>query len=186
MLLAIAGVTGVGKSYYKDKIVEELGFDKIKIITTRKIREGEKNAIDKIFVTPEELDKLRNDGQIAYEFEMLGNIYAYSNEELFSKKNTVFEMHYNTIFDFKRICPDIKTIYLFPKDIEIAKENVRKRNLEPKVEEKRIKEIDEHYKTITENDELRNSFDYILYNEYNEKSKDEVIELVKKLMNGDM
>lgn len=186
MLLAIAGVTGVGKSYYKDKIVDELGFEKIKIITTRKIREGEKNAVDKIFVTPEELDKLRKDGQIAYEFEMLGNIYAYSNEELFSKKNTVFEMHYNTIFDFKRICPDIKTIYLFPKEIEIAKENVRKRNLEPQVEAKRIKEIDEHYKTVTENDELRNSFDYILYNEYNDKSKDEVIALVKKLMNGDM
>lgn len=186
MLLAIAGVTGVGKSYYKDKISEELGFEKIKIITTRKIREGEKNAIDKIFASAEELDKLRKDGQIAYEFEMLGNIYAYSKDELFSKRNTVFEMHYNTIFDLKRICPDIKTIYLFPKDIEVAKHNVKDRHLDPKVEQKRIDEIDEHYKIITENDELRNSFDYILYNEYNDKSKNEVIELVKKLMNGDM
>ena len=182
MLLAIAGVTGVGKSYYKDKIVDKLGFEKIKIITTREIREGEKNAVDKIFVTLEELDRLRKDGQIAYEFEMLGNIYAYSNEELFSKKNTVFEMHYNTIFDFKKICPNIKTIYLFPKDIEIAKDNVRKRNLDINVEEKRIKEIDEHYKTVTENEELRNAFDYILYNEYNEKSEKEILELVKKIL----
>lgn len=42
MLLALAGVTGVGKSYFKDRIVERLGFEKIKIITTRKIRDGEK------------------------------------------------------------------------------------------------------------------------------------------------
>ena len=43
MLLALAGVTGVGKSYFKDKIVENLDFEKIKIITTREIRKGEKN-----------------------------------------------------------------------------------------------------------------------------------------------
>lgn len=183
MLLAIAGITGVGKSYYKDKIADELGFEKIKIITTRDIRKGEKNAIDKIFVTSEEFDKLRADGKIAYEFEMLGNMYAYSSSELFSKKNTVFEMHYKTILDLKRICPDMKTIYLFPKDIEIAKENVRKRNLDSNVEEKRIKEIDEHYKAVTENEELRNAFDYIMYNEYNEKSEKEILELVKSILN---
>ena len=29
MLVAIAGITGIGKSYYKNKITEKLGFDKI-------------------------------------------------------------------------------------------------------------------------------------------------------------
>lgn len=51
MLIAFAGITGIGKSYYKDKLVEKLGFDKIKIITTRQIRNGEKNNDDKVFVT---------------------------------------------------------------------------------------------------------------------------------------
>ena len=63
MLLALAGVTGVGKSYFKDKIVEKLGFEKIKIITTREIRVGEKNNEDKIFVTPTELE---DEGYIDY------------------------------------------------------------------------------------------------------------------------
>jgi len=40
MLLAFAGITGIGKSYYKDKISSELGFEKIKIITTRAPREN--------------------------------------------------------------------------------------------------------------------------------------------------
>lgn len=182
MLLAIAGVTGVGKSYYKDEIVKELGFEKIKIITTRGIRKGEKNAEDKIFVSKEELQALENEGKIAYKFNMLGNSYAYSKEELSSKRNTVVELHYSTIFDLKKICPQIKTIYIFPKDINMAKEKVKERKLAPEVEAKRIEEIDEHYKNITTDEKLRNMFDCILYNEYNEKSRQEVIKTVKKML----
>lgn len=182
MLLALAGVTGIGKSYYKDKIVEKLGFEKIKIITTRQMRVGEKNNEDKIFVTPDELQILRDKGEIAYEFDMLGNTYAYSKEELFSDKNTVFELHYDTIFDFKKICPHLYVIYLFPKDIEMAKEMTRKRHLAPNVERDRLIEIDEHYRRVTTDENLRNMFDYVLYNNYDKESENLVIRLVSKLM----
>lgn len=182
MLLALAGVTGVGKSYYKDRIVEELGFEKIKIITTREPREGEKNNEDKIFVTPSELQKLRDDGKIAYEFEMLGNIYAYTYEDLNSDKNKVVEFEYKQIYNFKKICPNSCVIYLLPTDIEIAKNKTRDRHLDAKVEKARLLEIDEHYKRITTDENLRNMFDYILYNNYDKASEDEIINLVKKLM----
>lgn len=182
MLLALAGVTGVGKSYYKDRIVEKLGFEKLKIITTRKPRTGEKHGEDKIFVSEEELQNLRYSGKIAFEFDMLGNTYAYTHEELFSSKNMVFELHYDTIFDFKKVCPNMKVLYLFPKDIEIAKQKTRERHLEPEVEAKRLLEIDEHYNRILTDENLRNMFDYILYNNYDKASEDELIELVKKLI----
>ena len=182
MLLALAGVTGIGKSYYKDRVVEKLGFEKIKIITTRQPREGEKNNEDKIFVTHEELQALRDSGEIAYEFKMLGNIYAYTKKSLFSDTNTVFELHYDTIFDFKRICPHLCAIYLLPKDIEIAKNKTRERHLNPIVEEQRLLEIDEHYKKINTDKNLRNMFDYTLYNDYNKSSEGELINLVSKLM----
>ncbi len=186
MLLALAGVTGIGKSYYKDKIVEKLGFEKIKIITTREMRVGEKNNDDKIFVTPEELQVLRDKNEIAYEFDMLGNIYAYSKKDLFSDKNTVFELHYNTIFDFKRICPHLCALYLLPRDIEIAKEKTRQRHLKPEVEKQRLLEIDEHFHEMSTNENLRNMFDYTLYNNYDEVSEKEVIDLVSKLMLEDI
>ena len=182
MLLALAGVTGIGKSYYKDKIVEKLGFEKIKIITTREMRAGEKNNEDKVFVSHKELQSLRNNGEIAYEFEMLGNIYAYSKKELFSDKNAVVELHYETIFDLKKICPNLHVIYLLPRDIEIAKNKTRQRHLAPDVEQARLKEIDEHYTRINSEENLRNMFDYIVYNDYDKKSEDEIIELVKKLI----
>ena len=183
MLLALAGVTGVGKSYFKDKIVDQLNFEKIKIITTREIRNGEKNNEDKIFVTPEQLHKLKSSNVIAYDFNMLGNTYAYSKESLFSNKNTVFELHYNTIFDFKKICPNLYSIYILPTDIEMAKEQTRKRHLPSDVEQKRLLEIDEHYKKIISDEYLRNQFNYFFYNNYDKKSEDELLNLVRKLLN---
>lgn len=182
MLLALAGVTGVGKSFFKDKIVDELGFSKIKILTTRQIRNGEKNNIDKIFVTHEELQNLKDKGKIAYDFDMLGNTYAYTNEEVFSDKNTVFELHYNTIYDFKRICPNLCAIYIMPKNLEDAKNNTIKRALSPEVEKKRLLEIDEHYNKICNDSNLRNMFDYIVYNNFDKESEDNIINLVKKIM----
>lgn len=182
MLLAFAGVTGIGKSYYKDILVKRLGFEKIKIITTRQIRIGEKNYDDKIFVTSDELQTLRDKGEIAYEFNLLGNQYAYSKKELFSDKNTVFELHYNTIFDFKKICPHLCALYLLPEDIEIAKEKTKQRHLAPEVEKQRILEIDEHYNKIMTDESLRNMFDYVLYNRYDKESEEKVLDLVSHLM----
>lgn len=182
MLLGIAGVTGTGKSYYKDKLVERLGFEKLKIITTRERRKGEKNNEDKVFVSEEELQNLRNEGKIAYEFELLGYKYAYTKEELFSDKNMVFEVHYDTIYDFKKVCPNMKVLYLFPQDIEIAKEKTIERHLSPNVEEKRLLEIDEHYERIKTDDNLRSMFDYIQYNNYDQESEDRIIDFIKKVM----
>lgn len=183
MLLSLAGVTGVGKSYFKDKIVEKLGFEKIKIITTREIRNGEKNNEDKIFVTPSELNNLKESNKIAYDFNMLGNIYAYSKDSLFSNKNTVFELHYSTIFNFRNICPNLTSIYILPQDIEMAKEQTKKRHLKPNVEKNRLLEIDEHYNSFMADANLRKQFDYIVYNNYDKESENQIINIVKKLLN---
>lgn len=179
MLLAIAGVTGVGKSYYKDLLTNELGFEKIRIITTREMRKTETKNEDKIFVSNEELQKLVDKGDIAYKFEMLGNTYAYTKKEVFSDKNTVFEMHYDTIFDWKKVYPNIRTIYLLPNDLDVPKSKLRERNLSPEVEASRIKEIDEHYNRIMTDGNLRNMFDYILYNNYDKASDEKILNVVK-------
>lgn len=183
MLLALAGVTGVGKSYFKDLIVKNLDFKKIKIITTRQIRNNEKNNEDKIFVTPREYEYYKKTELIAYDFEMLGNIYAYSKEELFSDINTVFELHYTTIFDLKNICTNLVSLYILPTNIELAKEQTRKRNLNKKIEHDRLLEIDEHYKRFNSDEKLRNQFDYIVYNNYDTQSETKILNLVKSLLN---
>lgn len=182
MLLALVGVTGVGKTYYKDKIVDEFGFKKVNTIRTRKIRPGEVAGKAGLFMTRDEVDKLVSEGKIAYRFDVFGGEYAYLKDDIFSDDNMVFEMHYTTIYDWKKIRPDIKTIYILPKNIEIAKQKTRERNLSPEKEVERLCEIDEHYDRIMRDDELRGQFDYVVYNEYDEKSDVKIMNLVKELM----
>ncbi len=128
------------------------------------------------------MQALRNSGKIDFEFELLGNVYAYTKEELNSNKNMVFEFHYDTIYDFKKVCPHLRVIYLFPHDIETAKQKTRERHLDPITEEKRLLEIDEHYNRITTDNNLKSMFDYILYNNYDKVSEDTIIAFVKNLL----
>lgn len=184
MILALVGVTGVGKTYFKDKIVEELGFKKVNTIRTRKIRPGESQGKSGLFMTKEELDKLEEEGKLAYRFSVFGGEYAYLKDEIFTEENMVFEMHYTTIYDWKKVIPEIKTIYILPSDINIAKSKTRERNLSPDKETERLKEIDEHYNRIMEDEELRSQFDYIVKNSYNKTSEEEILSLVRNLMNN--
>lgn len=183
MLLALVGVTGVGKSYYKEKIVEKFNFEKVNTIRTRERRLGEEAGKAGLFMSKQELEQLKEEGKIAYDFDVFGGTYAYLKEEIFSEKNMVFEMHYTTIEAWKKVRNDIKTIYILPKNLEIAKNQTRKRKLSKEKEDERIKEIDEHYNKITTDNNLRNMFDYIVYNNYDENSEKEIMQLVQKMLN---
>lgn len=179
MLLALVGVTGVGKSYFVNKIVEQLNFKKVNTIRTRPARQGED---PKYFMTQEELDKLQEEGKIAYKFKVFGGEYGYLKEDIFSEDNMIFEMHYTTIYDWKKVKPDIKTIYILPADLEIAKENTKKRNLTKEKEIERLKEIDEHFNKINSDEQLRKEFDYFIKNNFDKESEEKIINLVRKLL----
>ena len=183
MLLALSGVTGIGKSYFKEKLVKELNFHKVNTIRTRPIRIGEKDGVDGIFITDKELDNLKQQGKIIYDFEVFGGRYAYMKEEILSNKNMVFEMHYTMIDDWKKIKPDIQTIYILPKDLEIPKQKARERNLSKEKEIERIREIDEQYNIFVNDNNLQNKFDYFLYNNYDKESEQQLLNLVKNILN---
>lgn len=182
MLLALSGVTGIGKSYFKEKLVEELNFHKVSTIRTRPIRVGEKNGVDGIFITDDELDMLKSQDKIIYDFKVFGGRYAYLKDEIFSNDNMVFEMHYTMIDDWKKIKPDIKTIYILPTDLEVPKQKARQRNLSKEKEIERIKEIDEQYNKFMNDKDLQDKFDYILYNNYDSESEKQILDLVKNLI----
>ena len=179
MLLALVGVTGVGKSYFTKIISHMLNFKTVNTIRTRPIRKGEN---PKFFMSDDELNKMYNEGKIAYKFSVFGGQYGYLKDEIFSEENMIFEMHYTTIYDWKKVRPDIKTIYIMPSNLDIAKQKTMERNLSKEKEIERLNEIDEHYRNITENEELRNQFDYIFYNNYDTESEERILELVSGLI----
>ena len=171
MLIALVGVTGVGKSYFKDKIVEELNFKPVNTIRTREKRKGEENGKAGLFMTKEEVDNLEKQGKIAYRFGVFGGEYAYLKE-----------MHYTTIDDWKKVRNDLKTIYIFPNDLNTSIEKVKERNLSPEKEIERIKEIQEHYDKVMNDKELQSKFDYIFYNNYDQESEEKLIGLIKQII----
>lgn len=182
ILLALIGVTGVGKSYYKDRIEKELNFEKLKIITNRKPRSGEVNGSDKIFVTTDELNKLVENGEIAFKFNLAGMAYAFPKKEMFSDKNIVFEFHYSELENLKKVCPNVKSLYLLPEDVSIAREKLLERHMDPELEKARMQDLNEHYEKMMNNKELLNMFDYVLYNNYDKESEKQVLDLVRELI----
>lgn len=164
----------------KIKSLKNYGFEKVHTIRTRKKRVNEINGVDGYFMTSAELDNLQNEGKIAYRFSVFEGEYAYLKSEIFSDKNMVFEMHYTTIDDWKKVRPDLKTIYIFPTDIEKAKLQISKRNLTSEAEILRIKEITEQYNFMKSDKNFQNKFDYIFFNNYDMVSEEKLIDLIER------
>ena len=180
MIVTLSGITGTGKSFFKNVIVDELGFKNLAIVTTRKIRENEINGVDKEFVDDEKFEELVRNNELKVNFEFLGSKYGYRTEKIESDEDQVTEVHYSTIYDVRKHFKNIFSIYVIPKDIERAKLELKKRNLSKEAEKARLKEIDEHIEEYKTNKNLREPFDAVLINDYTEKSKKELIDIIKK------
>ena len=57
---------------------------------------------------------------------------------------------------------------------------LHKRELDIETEKKRLKEIDEHMREYNKNKELQKQFDYVFVNDYTEKAKKDLLEVIKK------
>ncbi|MEI3401841.1 MAG: hypothetical protein V8R51_05820 [Clostridia bacterium] len=82
MIVTLSGVTGTGKSFFKNVISQELNFKNLVIVTTRNKRTGEINGVDKEFVSEEEFERLKKENKIVVDFEFLGSKYAYKKSDL--------------------------------------------------------------------------------------------------------
>ena len=184
MIVTLSGITGTGKSFFKNVISNELNFKNLAIVTTRPKRKDEINGIDKEFVNDIKFEQLKKEGKIVVDFEFLGEKYAYRKQYLQSQDNYVTEVHYDTIYEFKKNASKVFSIYVIPYDIERAKQELRKRGLSKEIEEDRLQEIDEHIKEYYTNKDLRNQFDYVFINDYTEASKEKLLQVLKKQIEG--
>lgn len=185
MIVTLSGITGVGKSYFKKCIIQDLKFKNMAIVTTREKRKKEIEGIDKYFVTQEQFEQLKNKEDILVDFEFLGNQYAYRKEDLFFEGNSVTELHYDTIDEFKKVNNHVLSIYIIPKDINLAKQELCKRKLTKEAEKLRIQEIEQQLNEFLNDRKLQKQFDYVVYNDYTDRTKQEILAIVQKMMKGD-
>ena len=173
MLIALAGVTGVGKSFYSQEIENNFKIKKIHTIRTRQMRAGEINGVTGYFMTEDELDNENAKGNIAIDFSEFGGRYAYLKSEVFSNDDYVFEMHYTHIDGWKKIKPDMISIYILPTNIEDAIKNIKQRNLPKDYEQ---------YNNFINDEKLQEKYDYIVYNDFNNDSRNKLMNLIERII----
>lgn len=181
MLLALSGVTGVGKTYSAEHIAQTLGFQKVTTIRTRAMRAGEKNGVTGLFMTSDELDRMDAAGEIAYRFSVFGGEYGYLASEIFSDRNLIMEMHYTEIDKWRAVRPDMKAIYILPSDLNVCKKNVFDRHLALAKETERLREIDEQYSDFMTNPELQAKFDRVFTNFFTPGSEAKLTDIVRQM-----
>lgn len=180
MIIALSGITGVGKSYLKRCVAETLGINNILMVTTRKKRFFDINGKDKWFVTCEEFERMKANGDLILDIEFIGNKYGYYTKEINGKEDGITEIYFNEVDNFKRECKDLISVYIKPINIEISKRKLEARKLDDKIIQDRIKEMEYQLEAFEEDKDLQSKYDYIFINDYTDKSKDEFISFIKE------
>lgn len=182
MLLGLAGVSGVGKSHFADLIAEQPGFVRGKVLTTRAPRRQESSG--KVYVSEEEFDRLRQAGELAFEMEILGHHYAYSKSDLGLSEHVVVEIPYNVTAKLKQLCPQLRAIYIFPDDLEQTKAKIRERQLPAEIEAVRLEEAEQQIQRMSTDTALRDAFDQIVHNHYDQATEQEILTIARSLMSA--
>ena len=178
MIIAVFGVSGVGKTFLCNEISERLGFKKFSKVKVREPRLEEKNCSDVIIADENFLKTLREEDKIALEFNLFGNTYIFLKQDFETEENMVLEMNYLFFDNLKQLRPDIFTIYLFPNSFEQAVQKVKDRNLKKQEEKFRIEEARKEFDFVKNNVSFLEKFDIVATNTY---VRDFVVDIITKI-----
>lgn len=109
MIIGLVGISGVGKTYMKKKILEVCdNCESLVAITTREQRISEINGKDKYFLSEEEFEeKIENIDIIT---KMYGAKYGFWKQDLNGNKIQIVELYYKDISKMKKY--NVKTILI--------------------------------------------------------------------------
>ena len=112
---------------------------------------------------------------IGYYFKEFGHLYGYFKKDLESSEILTTELHYRETESFKKVCRDIITVYILPRNLSQAKYHLKNRRLDFENENYRLKEIDQHYSRIQNNKKILESYDLVVYNNYDSISEEDIL-----------
>ena len=174
LLIVISGPSGVGKGTVIKKFVDdpELKLAFSVSMTTRGMREGEVNGVNYHFVTKEEFQRARENGELLECAEFVGNWYGTPVSEVErlrnEGKNVLLEIEVNGCRQVRSKVPDALTIFIVPPDMNELEKRIRGRATEPEeiVQERLAKaqkemEMIDQYKYVICNDDADLAADII-------------------------
>ena len=177
LIITLSGISGAGKSHFIKSIVDRFNnFEKLKAVTTRKIRKDEIDGVDKIFLSLEEFDKKNKEGQMCTVNNVFGNMYGYYKSDIDKTENginLITELYYKEVSDFKKEHPNTISVYILPNDISKTIDELKSRNTSYEELNKRLSDIKKEIDFF--NNPSSANFDIIVTNNYDMNSIEEFI-----------
>lgn len=173
-VIVISGPSGVGKGTVLKEFMNdpELKLAYSISMTTRKKRPGEVEGVNYYFVTREEFERARENGELLESCEFVGNYYGTpvrGVEKMCSEgKNVILEIE---VEGCQQVCskiPEAITIFIVPPSMEELESRIRGRSTEPEeiVQQRLAKAAREmemigKYKYVVCNDDAKLAADII-------------------------
>ncbi len=179
-IITLSGVSGAGKSHFIKSLLSRFeDFDKLKAVTTRKIRTGEVDGVDKYFLNLDEFNKKYENNELCVVNNVFGNMYAYLNSDINKTKegkNLVTELYYEEVDNFKKEHPNTISVYVLPSDISKTIDQLKDRNTTVEEFEKRLSDIKTELGFFSDN--KHHTFDIVISNNYDQESVERFINAV--------
>ncbi len=174
LLIVLSGPSGVGKGTVLKEFIndKDLQLAYSVSMTTRKQRPGEVDGVNYHFVSREEFEKARDNGELLESAEFVGNYYGTplnEVEKLRSQgKNVILEIEVQGCTQVRTKVKDALTIFIVPPSMTELEKRIRGRATEPEeiIRErlaKARKEMDliGNYKYVVCNDDPKLAADII-------------------------
>ncbi len=177
-LFILSGPSGVGKGTIRENIMtmSHLNLAYSISMTTRKARVNEKDGEDYFFVSKEEFEKAKNDGELLEWAEFVGNQYgtpkSFVDKLLNSGKNVLLEIEIEGAKQVMQKCPDAITIFMVPPSFEELENRIRGRRSEPEnIIQQRLSKARREMK-------LQNDYKYVVINNTISKASEEIANII--------
>ena len=176
--IVISGPSGVGKNTIADILVDN-GYGIYSVsMTTRGIREGEKEGKDYFFVSKEEFDRNIEDGNFLeyakYGDNYYGTLKSYVFDYLNNGTNVIAVVDIQGGVNIENIFPEAVLIFIMPPSYEELEKRLRGRGTDS--EEAILKRLDIAKKEM----EFSCHYDYIVINNTVDRATEDIIDIIDK------
>ena len=166
-IVVFSGPSGVGKGTLLKEVLRQsaLPLEMSVSATTRPPRPGEQNGVEYHFLSLEDFQKRRENGEFLECFEVFQSGYWYGTlrNEVESRRDAgkwvVLEIDVQGGLAVQKLCPDAVMIFIRPKSIEVLKERLAKRGTESS------EAVSKRLQQATEELELAKYYTYQLVND---------------------
>lgn len=180
LLILFSGPSGVGKDTVLDVVLNKnKDLQKSISLTTRNIRENERNGKDYYFISVPEFERMIADGEVLEYAQYGSNLYGTPkgpvDKWLSEGKNVILKIEVQGAENIKKLYPDSVGIFLLPPSMNVLENRLRSRGTEDEEDVKKRLEIAQN--------EMRKSksYDYFVINEDIDSASDDVLTIIKAL-----